>query len=108
MSHAEGSGSSSGTGDRGGAGTKPRLTDVLFDLRTVIGALFAVYGLVCTIWGLTSFTDADKQRTGGVNLNLWAGLGMLAVAAFFLVWSTTRPVLPKATDDSAHAGPDED
>ncbi len=108
MSHAEDSGSSRGAGGGPGDATKPRLTDVLFDLRTVIGGLFLVYGLVCTIWGITSFTDADSQRTGGVNLNLWAGLGMLALAAFFLVWSITRPVVPVAKDSADEAATDED
>ena len=104
MSHVEDSRAPGGP-DGGTSGTsKPSVTDVLFDLRTVIGGLFLVYGLVCLIWGITSFTAADSQRTGGVNLNLWAGLGMLAVGAFFVTWSLRRPVLPTAaaTADDAH------
>jgi hypothetical protein len=27
-----------------------------------------------------------------VNINLWAGLGMLAVAAAFLTWALVRPL----------------
>ena len=101
MSHVEDSRAPSGP-DGGTSGTaKPSVTEVLFDLRTVIGGLFLVYGLVCLIWGITSFTDADSQRTGGVNLNLWAGLGMLAVGAFFVAWSLRRPVLAAATADDA-------
>ncbi len=103
MSHVEGTATSRGAGaPQTAAG--PRFTDILFDLRTVIGGLFAVYGLVCAIWGITSFTDADSRRTGGVNLNLWAGLGMLAVGAIFLVWSIRRPVLPVAKETSEDDG----
>lgn len=98
MSHPEET-STSGSAGTSGTGTRPRFTEVLFDLRTVIGGLFAVYGLVCTVWGITSFTDADKQRTGGINLNLWAGLGMLLVGALFLLWSIRRPVVPVEPTD---------
>lgn len=104
MSHAQDSASSPGASGLPEDATKPRFTEVLFDLRTVIGGLFLVYGLVCTIWGITSFTDADSRRTGGVNLNLWAGLGMLAVGAFFVAWSVRRPVLPVAKDTTDDDG----
>lgn len=107
MSHVEGSATSRGAGAPQTA-ARPRFTDILFDLRTVIGALFAVYGLVCAVWGITSFTDADSRRTGGVNLNLWAGLGMLAVAASFLVWSIRKPVLPVTANTPDGAGTDAD
>ncbi|MHA3702019.1 hypothetical protein ACXR2U_07520 [Jatrophihabitans sp. YIM 134969] len=76
-----------------------RVTDTLFDLRTIIGVLFAVYGVVCLVIGLVSFTDADSDRAGGVNVNLWAGIGMLALAAFFIGWCLLRPVVPKAAPD---------
>ncbi|NAZ83969.1 hypothetical protein GTR02_19345 [Kineococcus sp. R8] len=81
-----------------------RTTDVLFDIRTVIGVLFAVYGGVCLVTGLVSFTAADSAKTGGVNLNLWAGLGMLVLAAGFLAWSLTKPLHPPATPAEEVAG----
>ncbi|GAA0297616.1 hypothetical protein [Kineococcus aurantiacus] len=71
-----------------------RRSDVLFDIRTVIGGLFAVYGIVCLVWGLVSFTAADRAKTGGVNLNLWTGIGMLALAAVFIGWTLLRPLHP--------------
>ena len=75
-------------------GGTDRKADVLFDIRTVIGGLFAVYGIVCLVWGLVSFTDADSAKTGGVNLNLWAGIGMLVLAAVFIGWTLARPLHP--------------
>jgi hypothetical protein len=63
----------------------------LFDLRRIIGGLFAVYGVILTIVGLT---DSQKEidKAAGININLWTGLGMLVVAAIFLVWAFTRPL----------------
>jgi hypothetical protein len=62
-----------------------------FDIRTVIGALLAVYGVILTLMGL--FGDAETEKTGGVNANLWAGLVMLVVGVGFLVWARVKPVV---------------
>jgi hypothetical protein len=63
----------------------------LFDLRRIIGGLFLVYGVLMTILGLT---DSQKEidHAAGVNINLWAGLGMLALAIIFIVWALVRPL----------------
>lgn len=63
----------------------------LFDVRRFIGGLFAIYGVILTILGLGA-SDADIDRAAGINVNLWTGLAMLAVAAIFLVWALTRPL----------------
>ncbi|MEU9283737.1 hypothetical protein AB0D57_03190 [Streptomyces sp. NPDC048275] len=63
----------------------------LFDIRTIIGGLFVVYGIIVTIAGLT-VSDADLDKAEGVNINLWTGLGMLALGLFFLVWLWLRPL----------------
>jgi hypothetical protein len=64
----------------------------LFDLRTVLALLFTVYGLVLLIVGLVSTTEADIAKAGGWNVNLWSGVVMLVIAAFFIVWVRLRPV----------------
>ncbi|WP_433799443.1 hypothetical protein [Actinomycetospora sp. CA-084318] len=63
----------------------------LFDLRYVIGALMGVYGVVLVIRGLL---DGPEQlaRAAGLSINLWTGIGLLVVAAIFLVWGLTRPL----------------
>ena len=63
----------------------------LFDLRYVIGALLGVYGIVLVIRGLL---DGPEQlaRAAGLSINLWTGIGLLVVAAIFLVWGLTRPL----------------
>jgi uncharacterized membrane protein len=82
-----------------------RKADVLFDIRTVIGGLFAVYGAVCLVYGLVSFTDADRAKTGGINLNLWSGVGMLVLAALFVGWSLARPLHPAEPTADSTTGP---
>jgi len=77
----------------------------LFDLRMVIAVLFTIYGIVLVILGFTSTTDADIARAGDINLNLWAGVGMLVVAALFGTWVLLRPLrLPTA--EELEAAPD--
>ncbi|MET9391331.1 hypothetical protein ABZY20_13080 [Streptomyces sp. NPDC006624] len=65
----------------------------LFDIRRIIGGLFVVYGVIVTIAGITA-SDADIDKAEGVNINLWTGLGMLALGVFFLVWLRLRPSAP--------------
>jgi len=63
----------------------------LFDLRVLIGGLFTVYGVVLTIVGLLA-SEAALAKASGININLWMGLGMLALGVFFLVWWRMRPL----------------
>jgi xanthine/uracil/vitamin C permease (AzgA family) len=72
----------------------------LFDIRRIIGGLFTVYGIIVTVAGLTA-SDADLEKAVGVNINLWTGLGMLALGLFFLIWLWLRPVAPPATTPPA-------
>lgn len=63
----------------------------LFDVRTFIGALLGLYGVILTLMGL--FGDAETEKTGGLNANLWTGIALLIVAAGFLTWARLRPTL---------------
>ena len=63
----------------------------LFDVRRFIGGLFVIYGVILTVLGFGA-SDADVEKAAGVNVNLWTGLAMLAVAALFLLWAFTRPL----------------
>jgi hypothetical protein len=63
----------------------------LFDLRRIIGGLFTVWGVLLVILGLTD-SEAEIAKAADVNINLWAGLGMLALGVLFLVWAFTRPL----------------
>jgi hypothetical protein len=65
----------------------------LFDVRRVIGGLFVAYGLIVGGIGLFN-TKADLAKAQGVRINLWAGLGMLALGVLFLLWQWVRPAEP--------------
>jgi hypothetical protein len=63
----------------------------LFDLRMVIGGLLVLYGVILTVMGLFASDDA-KAKAAGININLWAGLVILAGGAVFLAWARLRPL----------------
>jgi hypothetical protein len=73
------------------AGVREAEAANLFDLRRIIGGLFLVYGVLMTILGITD-SQQEIDRAAGVNINLWAGLGMLAMSAFFITWALLRPL----------------
>ena len=63
----------------------------LFDLRMVIGGLLVLYGVALTVLGLVAADDA-RAKAAGININLWAGLAILASGAVFLAWALLRPL----------------
>ncbi|MEV8443608.1 hypothetical protein AB0425_40070 [Actinosynnema sp. NPDC051121] len=65
----------------------------LFDLRLVIAVLFAIYGVVLLVVGLGFTDEADLAKADGLNINLWSGVGMIALSAVFAAWATLRPVI---------------
>ncbi len=63
----------------------------LFDIRTLIGGLFTLYGVMLTIYSF--FTSPEQvEKAAGININLWLGLGMLLLGVFFLVWVRLAPL----------------
>ncbi len=77
----------------------------LLDIRNIIGGLLGVYDLLLLLMGL--FGDKALDKTGDVNANLWAGIGLLVVAAAFLTWARLRPVLvPEHAARDEQPGPD--
>jgi hypothetical protein len=65
----------------------------LFDLRVLIGALFTFYGIVLIIAGAVA-SSAEIRKASNVNINLWMGIGMLALGLIFLAWWRLRPLRP--------------
>jgi hypothetical protein len=63
----------------------------LFDLRRIIGGVFVALGLLLTILGLFD-SQEEIDKAAGVNINLWAGVGMLVLGVLFLVWAFARPL----------------
>ena len=71
-----------------------------FDLRRIIGGMFAVYGVILVVVGLT---DGPKQyaQAAGVHVNLLAGIGMLVFAALMLAWAFLRPLSKQLAEAEA-------
>jgi hypothetical protein len=91
-----GSSAGSGTGTKHAAGA--------FDVRNVIAALIGFYGVVLVVVGLVDNSDEALEKAGGLNANLWVGLGMLVFALSFALWSRLRPIVvpsAKSGDDAA-------
>ena len=63
----------------------------LFDIRRLIGGLFLIYALILIPLGLSE-SDKSIEKSADINVNLYAGLGMLAIAAFFIAWALMRPL----------------
>ena len=63
------------------------------DIKIPIGLMFAILGLLLTIFGLATNGDAALyERSLGININLWTGLCMLVVGAVMLATSKFRSV----------------
>lgn len=81
----------------------------LFDIRFIIAALIGSYGLILVVVAFFT-TQADKAKADGLNINLYAGIGMVVVAALFLLWVRLRPIVvpaqPEGADDEAAASSD--
>ena len=73
----------------------------LFDIRVIIGALIGLYGLIILVTGFFT-SDAQLAKSDGLNINVMAGIGMLVVAAGFVLWARLRPIVvpvdPKGDD----------
>jgi hypothetical protein len=84
------------TGTDGSVGDQPHKAGA-FDVRNVIGGLIGFYGLVLLLVAL--FGEDQTEKTGGVDANLWAGLGMIAFGLGFALWSRLRPVVVYSRGD---------
>jgi hypothetical protein len=60
------------------------------DIRTPIGLMFGIFGLLLVGYGLLTNGSAIYQRSLGVNVNLWWGLVLLAFGGIMLLLGTRR------------------
>ena len=65
-----------------------------FDIRRLIGGLFALYGLILLVLGLAG-SHHTKTKAAGINIDLWTGIGMLIFAGLMIFWALSRPVAPE-------------
>ena len=102
---------SSGWGRGGRTDRKPDLTPEeaknwrlakLFDLRSFIGALLLIFGVLVIIPGFVA-SQATIDKSAGINLALWIGGLMLVVGAFFVTWILLKPPPPVTTAEAEAA-----
>jgi hypothetical protein len=55
---------------------------------------------------VSGFFTSDKERAkaADININLWLGIGMLALGAIFLLWRRLNPQHITPPDEGAEAG----
>ena len=70
----------------------------LFDVRSVIGGLFVLYGLIVALIGIFD-GEADLEKAQGVRINLWMGIAMLALGLLMLLWLKLNPPSPPRPSD---------
>jgi hypothetical protein len=81
----------------------------LFDIRTIVGALLGVFGVLLTIAGFAPGLLGPRHDPAhdqvdlyiGTDANWWVGLALIAIAAGFIGWALLRPVpLDEAPTDT--------
>jgi hypothetical protein len=60
------------------------------DIRTPIGLMFGIFGLLLVGYGLLTNGSAIYQRSLGINVNLWWGLVLLLFGGIMLFLSSRR------------------
>jgi hypothetical protein len=79
----------------------------LFDLRRIIGGLFLFYGLLLFVLGLFD-SQEEIDKAAGVNINLWAGLGMLVFGLLMIAWALARPLSEEIGSEQPRGQPGDD
>lgn len=74
-----------------------RKTAGAFDIRNVIGALLALYGVILL---LTAALRTSSPRGTHNSDNWWGGAALLVVGLVFLAWAKLRPVVVEVPHDS--------
>jgi hypothetical protein len=89
----------------------------LFDIRNIVGALLAIYGVLLTIAGFVPAILGDHDNSAaatdrtdlyvGTDANWWVGLTLLAIGVGFFAWALLRPLRPEVpASDEAPAAPE--
>ncbi len=61
------------------------------DIRVMIASALGLIGLFLLIVAFVATGPDELAKTGGINGNLWSGLGLLAVAVVMGIWWRVNP-----------------
>ena len=62
------------------------------DIKVPIGLMFTILGLLRTIFGLATASNAEMyERSLDININLWTGAAMLVIGIVMLATSKLKP-----------------
>ncbi|MCA5893612.1 hypothetical protein LEP48_09645 [Isoptericola sp. NEAU-Y5] len=86
-----------------GLATTPTHAARAFDIRTIIGAVLGIYGVVLLVMGLVGAGETAGRHADS-EVNLWTGVALTAAALSFLLWVRYRPLLV-STRSEAHIEP---
>lgn len=68
------------------------MSSARFDIRIPIGGLFVLLGLVLTVYGIITQSDAQLYaRAEGIDINLWWGGVMMVFGGVMLFYGTRKP-----------------
>ncbi len=63
----------------------------MLDIKIPIGLMFSVFGILLTIYGIFTFSNATLYaKAFNVNINLWSGIAMLIFGGAMLLMSDIR------------------
>jgi hypothetical protein len=70
------------------------------DIRLPVGAIFTIYGVLLTLYGVASGDAEPRHMLLGLDVNIVAGLGMLIFGVSFLYLSRRGGPTVRRSDDS--------
>lgn len=60
----------------------------MLDIKIPIGMMFTILGVMLTVYGFATINDTEMyQKTFGLNINIWSGIGMLIFGGIMLILS---------------------
>lgn len=63
------------------------------DIRTIIGTLLGIYGVVLLLTYAVGGSGRTSKGGTDTSANLWTGLVLLVAGVLFVVWARTRPTV---------------
>ena len=61
------------------------------DIKFPIGLMFSILGLLISVYGLFTMNNPIYQKSFGININLWMGVGMLIFGVVMLLLVKRKP-----------------